>query len=243
MRTMTTMRGILLAVVAATVGCAAGNGDDATGGQGASTSASGGGGGAGGGATTGGGGGAGGTGGVGGAGGAGGAGGGSVCGNGIVEPTEACDDGNDDPGDRCDDCLVQCRQGEHKWEDNDHCYGEFTAQKINYEAAKQVCLSQGGYLVSLTSQAEQDFVFDTVIDPAIALPRWLGLTDLTTEGTFAWESGEPFAYTNWEAGQPDDFEGTEDCVEMYHVTGEWNDDNCTYEYHYVCEYEVAAPQP
>ncbi|MDC3957094.1 hypothetical protein KEG38_24745 [Polyangium jinanense] len=172
----------------------------------------------------------------GGTGGAGGAGGGAVCGDGILAGSEECDDANDDPADRCDGCVVKCPEGEKKWPGNNHCYVEFTAQKTNFANAHGACAATGGYMVTVTSQAEQDFLFDTVIDKTILLPRWLGLTDIATEGTFVWESGEPLAYTHWGQDQPDDYNASEDCVEMYHVTGEWNDDNCTYEYHYVCEY-------
>ncbi|MDI1451053.1 lectin-like protein [Polyangium sp. 6x1] len=214
-------------------GCAAGNGGSGGdgGGQEPSSSATGGGGGNGG---------AGGSGevagGAGGDGGGAGAGGGAVCGDGILAGSEECDDANADPTDRCDGCAVKCLEGEQKWSGNNHCYAEFTAQKTNFANALQACATSGGYMVTVTSQAEQDFLFGTVIDKAILLPRWLGLTDIDTEGTFVWGNGEPLAYTHWQQNQPDDYNASEDCVEMYHVTGEWNDDNCTYEYHYVCEY-------
>jgi cysteine-rich repeat protein len=167
----------------------------------------------------------------------------SVCGDGVVSGAEECDDANMVATDRCDQCVVTCLGGEHKWSGNNHCYSEFTAQKTTYATAQQACKAKGGYLVSITSPAEQDFVYGTVIDKSVLLPRWLGLTDIAKEGTFAWETGEPVAYVHWTTGQPDDFQGTEDCAELYHVTGEWNDDNCTYEYHYVCEFAAPVKAP
>jgi hypothetical protein len=96
-------------------------------------------------------------------------------------------------------------------------------------------VGQGGSLASITSKEEQEFVYSTIIDKTIALPRWIGLTDSANEGTFVWASGEAFSYANWGASQPDDFGGVEDCVELFQGDGTWNDDNCTYEYHSVCE--------
>jgi cysteine-rich repeat protein len=237
------MRALVLVVLTAASACAAGSsgGGGDGGAQATSSSTTGSGGGQGGQEA-----GTGGAGGMGGGlGGMGGMGGmaASVCGDGVVGAGEECDDGNADPSDRCDACKVHCLQGELQWLGNKHCYADFNTQKINFASALQACASKGGYLASVTSQAEQDFVFGVLIDKSVLLPRWLGLTDLATEGTFVWSSGEPFSYTHWGAQQPDNYNDAEDCVEMYHVTGEWNDDNCTYEYEYVCEYTPAGLKP
>ncbi len=58
---------------------------------------------------------------------------------------------------------------------------------------------------------------------------WLGLSDITAEGTFIWEnSGKPLTYTKWTDGKPDDFGQREDCVHMWcpNENGEWNDWHC-----------------
>jgi hypothetical protein len=56
--------------------------------------------------------------------------------------------------------------------------------------------------------------------------RWLGATDITTEGKFIWESGRPFTYHNWSQPGPDNSEGIENCAVMYCNHGQWNDLNC-----------------
>ena len=56
--------------------------------------------------------------------------------------------------------------------------------------------------------------------------RWLGATDITTEGKFIWESGRPFTYHNWSQPGPDNSEGIENCAVMYCNYGQWNDLNC-----------------
>ena len=60
---------------------------------------------------------------------------------------------------------------------------------------------------------------------------WLGATDLTTEGTFIWESsGNLLTYKNWAVGQPNDSGQNEDCIHMWCLfkNGEWNDAPCDY---------------
>lgn len=43
---------------------------------------------------------------------------------------------------------------------------------------------------------------------------WLGASDLETEGTFRWLSGD-LVTSGWRENQPDDAEGDEDCLEMW----------------------------
>jgi len=50
---------------------------------------------------------------------------------------------------------------------------------------------------------------------------WVGLTDEAVEGTFAWLSGEPVTYTNWNEGEPNN-SGNEDYCE-FRDDGKWND--------------------
>jgi hypothetical protein len=68
---------------------------------------------------------------------------------------------------------------------------------------------------------------------------WLGGTDSTTEGTFVWANGEPFDYTHWRSGEPNNggTSGTqEDCMVMENDTlGTWDDRPCTRAYPYYCE--------
>lgn len=101
-------------------------------------------------------------------------------------------------------------------------------------------LGQPGYLAAITSQAENDFIFDQVINNNSAWPTtggpadpdgpWIGGVQppgsTEPDGGWEWTSGEPFSYTNWLAGQPSN-SGPEDRI---HFAGEpgvrfsqWND--------------------
>ncbi|MCX6615023.1 MAG: PKD domain-containing protein [Acidobacteria bacterium] len=57
---------------------------------------------------------------------------------------------------------------------------------------------------------------------------WIGLTDEAVEGTWAWLSGEPLTYTNWDSGEPNNA-GNED-YGQFKDDGTWNDGGDTERY-------------
>ena len=57
---------------------------------------------------------------------------------------------------------------------------------------------------------------------------WLGGNDLHREGSWVWPSGQPFTYTNWVEGEPNDQDGKEDCIAIDSPKEyKWMDLNCT----------------
>ena len=94
------------------------------------------------------------------------------------------------------------------------------AAQLSYRGA-------AGHLVTFNSSAEHAFVRDNL---AVRLANefgagdiWIGLSDIQTEGTFRWVTGEPLTFTAWGGGEPNNA-GDEDVVEMY-ANGLWNDSN------------------
>lgn len=101
-----------------------------------------------------------------------------------------------------------------------------------------------GTLASINSKGEDEFIFSLLR----SLPElkegssaWLGATDMTSEGTWVWFSGEVFwqkgggvdgTYTNFVEGEPNNGGVTypprnEDCLIKYAGgEGKWNDQNC-----------------
>ncbi len=77
----------------------------------------------------------------------------------------------------------------------------------------------GGYLATVTSSAEQAWLRQNIV-PA-GQSACLGGTDETVEGTWAWITGEAWAYANWGGGEPNNV-GNEDYLAMT-GTGPWND--------------------
>jgi hypothetical protein len=96
--------------------------------------------------------------------------------------------------------------------------------------SEEQAVALGGHLVTIDDAAENAWVFSTFEDFA-GTPRnlWIGLTDHTQEGTWAWVSGAPVAYTNWKFGEPNDASGTEDYGMIFNrfepgaPYGPWND--------------------
>jgi hypothetical protein len=73
----------------------------------------------------------------------------------------------------------------------------------------------GGYLVTITSAAENNFIFN--LWPS----GWIGLTDEVVEGQWRWVNGEPYSYSSWNPGEPNNA-GNEDYVQFV-GGGKWND--------------------
>ena len=81
---------------------------------------------------------------------------------------------------------------------------------------------------------------DQVIEFAkrIILPSieyfYIGINDITTEGTWQYATGGNLIYTNWGSGEPNNGGGVEDCVETRTGTF-WNDGDCSHEQPSICE--------
>ena len=62
---------------------------------------------------------------------------------------------------------------------------------------------------------------------------WIGLNDVSTEGTFTWSDGSAVTFTNWSPGQPSAAQKLEDCVKM--SSSKWQDAWCGTQLYSVCE--------
>ena len=97
-----------------------------------------------------------------------------------------------------------------------------------WEEAQAEAQSLGGNLVTINTQAEQDWLVSTFGGTE---QLWIGFTDKVTEGQFQWASGETSTYTNWFPGttgipaQPDNGgpQGEDYVVMNFGAAGQWND--------------------
>lgn len=88
---------------------------------------------------------------------------------------------------------------------------------------------QPGHLVTLTSQAEQDFVVGAFGAGALGT-KWMGAYQPTSsDGDTGWEwvTGEPFGFQQWSPGEPNNgyygtYYGYEDAA-VFWSGGNWND--------------------
>jgi hypothetical protein len=132
-----------------------------------------------------------------------------------------------------------CPAGTVEW-DNGHCYEAVLAQGLSWEDAQADCEARGGYLATITSAEENAFVFSLVsgdddfwfIDGfGNGLGPWLGGYQVSgsaePDGGWRWVTDEPFDYTNWETGQPDNFGIGQDHLRFFKMGGlkgdRWDD--------------------
>lgn len=109
----------------------------------------------------------------------------------------------------------------------------FTFHKTpqTWSSAEDTCVSQGGHLVSILSEAEQLAV--TNMDKGNI---WLGGRRIKVNeniSTWEWVDGSKWEYTKW--GQD---EGTAPCLYMWDGGKTWFDDVCNKEYVFVCVSKV-----
>ena len=124
-----------------------------------------------------------------------------------------------------------------------NCYGDDCS--LSWFAARNSCKAKldGADLTSIDS-------FDELRLAQYALPRlgwgrvWIGLNDIKNEGSYVWSDGSSVGGNafDWASGQPDDSNGTQNCVAMLQ-NGTISDENCNQTLHYGCEIQVSQPQP
>jgi hypothetical protein len=82
--------------------------------------------------------------------------------------------------------------------------------------------ARGGTLLSIDSQAEQDWVMENLWNDQII---FLDASDEAVEGTFVDSDGAPLAYTNWLPGEPNNSGGNQDYALLASSDGGWDDQN------------------
>ena len=112
----------------------------------------------------------------------------------------------------------------------------------NYEQAKATAAKFGGYLASINSREENEYL-SAHIGSATAL---IGLSDIENEGHFVWESGEELTFQDWFTAQPNNANYNQDVVELMR-SGEWNDIEASAKREFVmeipCEYVTQIEGP
>ena len=126
--------------------------------------------------------------------------------------------------------------------------------RISWDSAKteaETMSHQGGpgSLVTLTSQAENDWVWHNAAPPAeshailsadVHIGAYQPPGSPEPAGGWTWVTGEAWSFTNWWVGEPNNGNGgTEHCAAMLpHADGKWNDIPGSLRfYYYVVEYD------
>jgi hypothetical protein len=145
---------------------------------------------------------------------------------------------------------------------NNHYY-QLVVGPTTWVDANNAAQAAGGYLATLTSSAEDAFVYSNVASTNAAGwfvdsagnsqgPALGGLqTDFTQEaaGGWSWVTGETWSFTNFESGEPNNFNGTENYLEFFKagsaIGDRWNDipGDATIQ-SYVVEFDTSPiPEP
>ena len=136
---------------------------------------------------------------------------------------------------------------------NAHTYA-LTSTSMNWHDAKAAATALGGYLTTINTKAENDWLTSTFFVKYGAV-MWIGANDIATEGTWVWDNGttsgdngltDDLCGTDsdcedsnaewadgtekWDSGgggEPNDSGNNEDCGNIWRSTGTWNDLPCT----------------
>ena len=135
---------------------------------------------------------------------------------------------------------------------NGHFYQVICAPS-DWATANADAIALGRHLATITSEGENDFVFELIDDENLwtnggTFGPWIG--GFQPEGSdepaggWSWVTGETFAFTAWFDGQPSNT-GTEDRIHFYDDTGggvrsaQWNDLGGSFSQAYVTEWEYS----
>jgi len=105
---------------------------------------------------------------------------------------------------------------------NGHEY-YYLKQESTFNQAKQIAKSLGAELLSITTQEEQEFIYNSLSEAGLESNNWwLGLTDEENEGNWKWLSQEEFSYSNWSPGEPNG-STSENYAHLEGPNCKWND--------------------
>ena len=109
--------------------------------------------------------------------------------------------------------------------DDGTCFNYITSTGTNWENARILCTSRGYNLATVKSSQENNLLH-AIRSSSRSDGCWIGLNDISSEGTFVWSDGSDNLYRNWIVGQPNNYHN-QDCVRL-HGNLEWSDLPCTH---------------
>lgn len=115
---------------------------------------------------------------------------------------------------------------------NGHVY-TLVDNNTSWSDAENKAVALGGHLVTIRSQAENDWVFNYVVSATSSgvYGAWIGMYQLPGSpepaGGWVWSSGETVSYTHWQTstGEPNDYYGnsSENWAKMYIRQHDWDE--------------------
>jgi hypothetical protein len=138
-----------------------------------------------------------------------------------------------DPAGTADDCAAA---GEFSDPASSSCY-LLSESAGSWRDGRDLCQIWGGDLAQLVSREETALASEHCDEDV-----WIGARDFEEEGNFRWLDGDELdpEDASWGAGQPDNYEGREDCVELRANDDNWNDASCGSDKPALCERPLAG---
>ncbi|NBX33001.1 MAG: hypothetical protein EBR07_09790, partial [Planctomycetes bacterium] len=122
---------------------------------------------------------------------------------------------------------------------NGHWYKRFDTPVL-WAEARDISASLGGYLATVPTAAENAFV--ALIDAGHNC--WLGgfqaPDSCENNCDWQWVTGEPWNWTNWDWGQPDNA-GEEDQLQYWAGSDRWNDHRADVRFGHIIEWSTGLP--
>ncbi|XP_066984562.1 perlucin-like protein isoform X2 [Macrobrachium rosenbergii] len=103
-----------------------------------------------------------------------------------------------------------------------------------WEESRQKCIALNSDLVKITHDDEYNFLRDL----AKGHHTYIGLSDIQEEGTYRWVADgtiHQIVESWWRKGQPNNYNGGEDCVHYRSSNDGLNDIGCDTKVRYICE--------
>ncbi len=122
-------------------------------------------------------------------------------------------------------------------------------QSMTWENAKAYCEALGGHLISITSEEEQNFIYEYLLGKDLdGHDFWIGLSSSNGFSWDSWITGEAVSYSNWGYGEPDNLNFSQHfgVLCLYDVSGygwsvkhgQWDDiQNASRKF--ICEWDSA----
>lgn len=124
---------------------------------------------------------------------------------------------------------------------NGHYYLVYLDSKIGWHDAQKACEDVGGYLATISSEEENQFIYNLVSSYNVSC--WLGATDEQEEGNWKWVTNEKWDYCKQRF---DNRHGKQHYLVMNYYADTWDDQSEKYDSEggflcntggYICEWE------
>ncbi|XP_032422555.1 galactose-specific lectin nattectin-like isoform X2 [Xiphophorus hellerii] len=113
----------------------------------------------------------------------------------------------------------------------------FQNTQTDWATAERACNDLGANLASICNSNDHNFLKNLVNSKKGSYERtWVGGHDGEKEGVWLWSDGSKFTYNQWGSGEPNNYGGNENCMEI-NLKGSiiyLNDEGCTRNSFSIC---------